>query len=98
MVGGIQNTTGGWWILWATGMQIMPIKNTAIKVDSTMWMLKCININFIKPAVKPNIKTVGITPFGILNKMPKPKAAIPDQAATSSKSKRVVSIFNVIEI
>lgn len=93
MVGGMQKTTGGWCILWATGIQIIPTKNTAIKVANTMWTLKCINVNFIKPAVKPNIKTVGITPFGILNKMPKPKAAMPDQAATSNKFKRVISIL-----
>ncbi len=93
MVGGIQNTTGGWCILWATGIQIMPIKKTAIKVANTIWTLKCINANFIKPAVKPNIKTVGTTPLGILNKMPKPKAAIPDQAATSNKFKMIVSIL-----
>jgi len=94
MVGGMQKTTGGWCILWAMGMQIIPTKKTAIKVANTIWMLKYIKPNFIRPAVKPNMKTVGITPFGILNNIPKPRAAMPDQAATSIKFKRVSSIKN----
>lgn len=73
-------------------------KKTAIKVAKTICTLKCIKPNFIRPAVKPNIKTVGITPLGILNNMPKPNAAMPDQAATSIKLKRVASIKKSIKL
>jgi hypothetical protein len=44
----------------------------------------------MKPAAKPKIKTVNMVFFGMLNNMPNPAAAIPDQMAASSKSNRVV--------
>tara|TARA_R110002049_G_C9178388_1_gene563382 strand:+ start:11944 stop:12207 length:264 start_codon:yes stop_codon:yes gene_type:complete len=85
ITGGIQKTTGGWCILCAMGMLITATKSTAIKVAKTMCTLKLIRANFMIPAPKPNKNTVMMVPRGMLNNMPKPKAAMPDQKATSNK-------------
>lgn len=50
----------------------------------------------MNPATNPNKNTVSMALLGMLNKTPKPKAAIPDQMETSNMSK-IISNINLIE-
>ena len=80
MMEGIEKTTMGLWTLLARGILNIPTNNEEKNVDVIMVKDRLRKVNFINPARKPRDNTVKITFLGMLNNIPKPRAAIPAES------------------